>query len=296
MLVFKGVIIVPTLYIPATADTYVYQRCPHKKFSTFTLMSAGRSSTGEMAYMLLKFSPQQRLPVGAVVTNAELFLTITSVFSDSVSPIYGVHRIQQRWRPCGVTWAKLPLYDLSPVATFASPILGLMSISLTNLVEQWVLGEKCDAGLLIKNETEFAPRTYIRASTINYPNCDSWPRLCIQYTIPAVVVGSITPQFTNNYVNLTVPPLGSAEHEKDVSLLNLVTILITNNGPSSVELHLEISPDGTNFMQEGRIITIAPSTTEALVSGLFARYVKVFADDVGGLGADLDVYYQGQSG
>ncbi|MDP3487853.1 MAG: DNRLRE domain-containing protein, partial [Bacillota bacterium] len=259
-------------------------------------MSAGRWSSGQLGYMLMKFSARSRLPVGAIITNAELCLYVVTAFSASILPIYGVHRIMQRWSSSAVNWASRPIFDTVPVSTFSSPALGLLSTGITSLVEQWVSGESCEVGLLIKGDTAFNSNNYFQAATVNSVNCDGWPRLKIDYSTPAVVIGTITPQFINDYVNLPVPPSGSAEHEKDVSLLNLVTILVTNNGPSSVELHVEISPDGTNYMPEGSSITITSSATEALVSGLFARYVKVVAKDLNGLGADLEIYYQGQSG
>lgn len=286
----------PTLYISATADTFVYQHFPHNNYVNRDFMSAGRSSYGQLGYILVNFSPQSRLPVGATITSAELLLYVLTTFSASTAPVYGVHRIQQTWSASTVNWANRPLYDSAAVTTFASPVLGLLTIGVTSLIEQWVSGQSCEAGLLIKNENEFNANTYFQAATVNRKNCDFWPRLKIDYSTPAVAIGSITPQFINDYINLLVPASGSAEHEKDVSLLNLVTILVTNNGPSAVEVHLEISPDGTNFVPEGRTITVYASTTEALVSGLFARYVKVVADDLNGIGANLDIYYQGQSG
>ena len=286
----------PTLYISATADTFVYQRYPHNNYVNREFMSAGRSSCGQLGYMLVNFSPQSRLPVGATITSAELRLYVLTTFSASISPIYGVHRIQQPWSASTVNWAKRPLYDSVAVTTFVSPVLGLLTIGVTSLIERWVSGESCQAGLLIKNDNEFNANTYFQAATVNRSNCDLWPRLKIDFSTPAVAIGSITPQFINDFVSLVVPASGSAEHDKDVSLLNLVTIMVTNNGPSLVEMYLEISPDGTNYMPEGRVVTVAPNTTEALVSGLFARYVKIRADDLTGLGSNLEIYYQGQSG
>lgn len=286
----------PTIFISAAADTFVYQRYPRNNYVDRAFMSAGRSECNRLGYMLLLFQPSQALPREASITNAELRLMVITAISTTPSTTYSLHRVQSRWSASTVTWNSMPMFDSTPVASFASPSLGLLSNNVTGLVSAWSSGERSQLGLLIKNSTTFNANTYIQSATVNARNSDNWPRLKIEFTLPAVSIGSITPQFANELVNMPVPASGTAEHEKDVSLYSLVTVLVTNLGPGAVDVYLELSPDGVNYVQEGAVTFIEANDTAALVSGIFARYVKVVAIDHAGQGASLDIFFQGQIG
>lgn len=246
--------------------------------------------------MLMNFDLNSVLPFGTTITNAELLLTLVTAVSQIPMPTYGIHRIKSRWAAKSVTWACPPLFVATPSYTFSSPSTGQLSTDVTALVVPWVTGATSELGLLIKNANSFAPGTYIQAATSNAKDSDTWPRLKVDYLLPAVSIGTITPQFVNDLVSINVPASGNAEHLKDVSLLGLLTIVATNNGPSSVGLQLYISPDGASYALEGAEVIVLPGDTIGLVSGIFARYVRVLATDLGGAGANLNLYYQGQIG
>lgn len=256
-------------------------------------MMAGKSCRGSFCYMLLRFGIKRALPVGATLVNASLQLTVTESFSSELTPEYAVLRILSRWSPTRVKWSNRPIFDLVPQATFPAPTSGLLSINVTTLVQSWLSGASANLGLLIKGSGCLRRGTFFRTATRNSLNSDNWPRLILQYVLPSVVV---SPEFINIYHNFNVPNGGSTYEVQDVSLLSLVTVNVTNNGPDSVDVLLEISADGVNYIQSGSTRTVANGDTANLMSDTFLQYLKVVIADGSTNGANVDVYYQGQIG
>lgn len=283
----------PTMYLLPQTDTFVYQFKPCRNYSRRSRMLAGRTCNGSLSYLLLRFGLRRALPVGASLVSASLLLTVTKSFSREPTPEYAVLRILSRWSSARVNWRSRPIYDPTPAATFVSPVVGTENIDVTSLVQSWLSGEDTNLGLLIKGIGSRCRRTFFTVSTVNSLNSDNWPRLMLQYVLPSVVV---SPEFINIYRNLNVPSGGSTNEVQDVSLLGLVTVSVTNNGPDSVNVHLEISTDGINYVQSGSTRTIVNRATVNLIADTFVRYLKVVIVDVSVNGADVDVYYQGQIG
>lgn len=285
-----------TEYVRAQWDTFIYQLDPNRNYSDRDYMSAGRDINGSLSYMLLNFGLKQALPKGSTIVSADLLLTLINVFSATVAPLYGLHRIQEVWSPTVVTWSNCPLYDPVAITTFNSPPPGLLTLDITTLAQQWLSGEYEELGVLIKGDSSFNAGTFARAATTEREDSDQWPRIRVVYNMPAVVIGPIQPEFINTHVNLLVPAGGSTSNVQDVSLMSLVSAIVTNNGPDVVGVHLEISADGSNYIVSGSTKTIAAGGTTNLVADIFALYLKVVVVDNSTGGSVVDIYYQGQIG
>ena len=68
----------------------------------------------------------------------------------------------------------------------------------------------------------------------------------------------------------------------------------TTIAPATVKL--QISPDGTNWMDEGSVVTLNDGELTALVSSIFLRYARVFYAAVDAASTvTLNIYFQAQS-
>lgn len=283
----------PIIYLLPEADTTVYQLLPCQNFALRSRMLAGHDADGSESYMLIRFALDTILPPGSTVIDASMLLFFTYTQRTSDQTEYGVHRILSEWSPTRVNWFTRPLYEQTPALTFSSPFPGSLRLDVTELVQAWQTGGAANLGLLIRGLGSLPRGNFIRAATINATDSDSWPRLRIDYLLPTPVVA---PEFVNLQDILEVPAGGSAEEVQDVSLWRLATVSVSNQGPDAVEAHLEISADGSNYVQTGATRTVQSGETVNLVADIFARYLKVVVTDVGGNGATVEVYYQGQIG
>jgi hypothetical protein len=280
-----------TIYVLPSADTTVYQLLPCQNFYLRPRMLAGTHCNQSLAYMLLRFPVGAALPLGATLVDASLVLNFTRAHRTSSQTEYGLYRVLSDWSAARVTWLTRPPFDGTPATTFPSPFPGPLRIDVTNLAQSWANGENANLGLLIRGLGRLPRDNLIEAATVNAVNSDTWPRLRLDYVLPTPV---IQPEFINIQAILIVPPGGTADEVQDVSLLELVTVIATNQGPDTVDVHLEVSADDVNYVPSGSIRTLAVGATVNLVADIFARYLKVAASDNGAGGATVDVFFQGQ--
>lgn len=62
---------------------------------------------------------------------------------------------------------------------------------------------------------------------------------------------------------------------RDVSELTIYSCAIKNRGSTPAFIHLEISPDGTNWVHDSKNLELVPGQLEVLVPQLFLRYIRV---------------------
>lgn len=283
----------PTIFLTADGDTFVYQFHPQRNYSKSSHMSAGRDTNGSLGCMLLSFDLRNTLPAGSVISNAALLLTVINSVQTTASAIYDLMRIQSSWSAGKVTWDSLPLCQTVPQASFASPPIGPFQVDLTSLAQDWQSGQFAEQGVIISVRGYPNCGTYFQAATINALNSDQWPKLSVEYSLPFVTVA---PTFSNHRVNLVVPAGGSVEHTQDVSLSSLMTVSVRNNGPDVISAHLEISADGVKYNQSSSIKSIQPGGVVNLAADLFALYLRIVLTDEVSSGSSADVYFQGQIG
>ena len=259
-------------------------------------MLSGRDAQGYHGMSLITFPVRSAVPAGATITGGELRLHVVSTNSHSISPLYGVFRILQTWDASRVTWASRPSYDAIPLHTFPQPSLGALSLDITRVVADWSLGLGAQLGVLIGAHSELSPNTIFHVASVNATHSDTWPRLKVTYAMPALSVATIYPQFVDDQHTLTIPSLGSAKHDKNVSLMNPVTVWATNYGPDAAQIQLFNSPNGENFVAEGPVYTLVTNETVGMVAAVFSKYLRVMATAVGPSGAIVNLHYQGQIG
>lgn len=62
---------------------------------------------------------------------------------------------------------------------------------------------------------------------------------------------------------------------KDVSELTIYSFAIRNRGSTPVLIHIEISPDGTNWVPDSMNLELVPGQLEVIAPQLFLRYIRV---------------------
>jgi hypothetical protein len=269
---------VPTLYLAPVGDTFVSQRRAQRNYVRRTFIAAGRDEDGYRAASLIVFRVRGALPAGATITEGKLLLTVIDAFAHTPQPTYGVYRVLSRWRATAVTWSSRPAFAAVPVSTFPHPPLGVLSIDVTRLAGDWFAGRSAEFGVTIRARSVFAVNTYFCAASVNAADSDTWPRLKLNYTLPAI---SVAPRFVDEHYTLAVAGLSTAFHDIDVSLFNPVSVWATNNGPGDALTQLLISPDGVNFVPDSPSYALAANQTVSMVASVFSQYLRVMVTTTG---------------
>ncbi|NLW16070.1 MAG: DNRLRE domain-containing protein [Firmicutes bacterium] len=284
----------PTIFLPARGNTFVYQFRPYQNYSRHQHLSVGRDFNGSLGYTLINFRPQSVLPANATILNAQLLLRVQNVKQTDTQATFKVCRIISNWNWRWVTWRTCPEYDSNPLQVFPTPSTGLLNLDLTSLVQKWHSGEYAPLGLMILGASNLARGTFFQIHSTNAPNSDYWPQLMIEYTLPQTVVAP--PTFVNSHGNITVPANDTRDMVIDVSDTRIMTAIVTNEGPSSVSAHLEISADGINYVSSSAPRLVQPADTTRLVADVFARYLRVVITNTTDTDTRVIIYCQGQIG
>lgn len=282
----------PTLYLAPSGDTFVSQRHAQRNYVRNTFISAGRDEDGYRSVSLIVFRVRGALPAGATITKGELLLTVVDAVAHTSQPTYGVYRVLERWRATAVTWGSRPAFAAVPITTFPHPPLGVLNIDVTAPAADWFSGMSAEFGVIIRARSVFDANTYFRAASVNAADSDTWPRLKLNHTLPAM---SVAPRFVDEHYTLAVAGQSTAFHDIDVSLMNPVSVWVTNNGPGDAVTQLLISPDGTNFVPDSPSYALGVNMTVSMIATVFSQYLRVMVTTTGINEASITLRCQGHA-
>lgn len=301
------------LTIPAAADAQVDRWHPERNYGRRPTARVGSTGDWERYRSLFAFPLQERVPPGATIEAALLVLPLARLEVGATQPQLAVHRVLQPWREDEVTWRHQPAAGEAPRAYAAlSRNDDALQADVTRLARGWLRGDPHNAGVLLRwacDQTAGHAVLYTSQSAW----CQRWPVLRVRYTahcpgcpgIPVPVKPlsvkvlnpvSIEPRLFELRKILRLEGGGSASHMQETSILQMLTVFVTNRGPGEVVIQLQVSPDGQAFVTDAAPQALAAGGTTALVTQTFARYARLHAVTPGDQGARLILHYQGQIG
>ncbi len=134
------------VYIPySSQDSFIDQRNPNRNYGSEVELKV-RGQAGDINQALFRFDLSS-IPAGSNISSATIYFYATHKIP---SPVY-LHRITNNWTETGVTWNNFangydstPIGSLVPYANFQ-----VYSVSITNLVQQWVNGTIANQGVVL---------------------------------------------------------------------------------------------------------------------------------------------------
>ena len=102
--------------------------------------------------------------------------------------------------------------------------------------------------------------------------------------------------FTNQSENLTTADDYDGSTQRDISLQRQYSFFVNNTGSNSATVKVQISPDGTLWVDDSTEFTIAGSETKVLGPNRFANYARIsFKSTTTAESTTLTVAYQSQA-
>jgi len=127
------------------------------------------------------------LPVGAVITNADLNLYQWFTYGSSNFAV-GAHKVIQGWAESAITWNNQPTYsDISESTIIVTAgAIAWRSWNITSLVQGWLDGSIANYGVVLTGDRDTAlPSSRISCySSDNIDNPTLRPKLEITYYVP----------------------------------------------------------------------------------------------------------------
>lgn len=210
-----------------TTDTYIVQSSPQSSYGNSSSLQVGTSGVAGTARRALIFFDLGQIPNDAIISYASLDFDVSSGASGVPS---GIYKVTSQWDK-NVTWNTQPSIDSRKYESFSTSALGSFSVSIKDLVQEWVNGAP-NHGLMIKADDENSAPSY-SISSFEEITAGSQPELTIGYTIPTtgkkqveyVGSGSTSGTGTSIVANL---PASAQQGDLLVALVNYNTTSVIN--------------------------------------------------------------------
>jgi hypothetical protein len=102
--------------------------------------------------------------------------------------------------------------------------------------------------------------------------------------------------FTNQTENVTSADDYAGSTQRDISLQRQFSFFISNTGTNSAIVKVQISPDGTFWVDDSAEFTIAAATAQVLGPNKFANYARIsFKSATTGSSTGITITYQSQA-
>lgn len=237
------------------------------------------NTTPPSAYRSLLHFNVSSIPANAEIQTCILNMYVINTVDSNVQDFFTPYLVNSSWNQF-TKWATQPIINYS-VKGSSTEIAGVGNVSfdVTSIVKYWI-SSGINNGLVLKStETvELSPKTFVSSNDTNHS--DLRPFLNIQYNDPAPITvfkrrfettSAIIPTSTTLQTSLAI----------DVSQIFDYTIFIQNTGLNSINLTLQISPDGVNFTTEAQQ-SIPSGGLTPLVSRYLANYIRFLYISPGG--------------
>lgn len=239
------------------------------------------------SYIYFDLSP---LPYNAFITSAKMQLFLLEDYLKCLSKNIYVYMLQEDFGDY-TTYNQQPRYSINYIKTNISyKNFGVIEIPITNFVIKWTNGEVINKGLLIRceeNKKSLVEFGSSKNTTYNYI-----PKLYLNFTQPTnqceilhklIEVKEL--EFNFYFSDFVQTPA------IDVSKLIVGSFFIQNTGIKEIDVWVEVSFDGLNWVKDTNK-KVGFSSTEVLIAKYYGKYYRIVINTNGAATAKIKFIYQ----
>ena len=262
-------------------DTYIDSSSPNKNFSDLGISWVGReSSTTDFRY-LVRFS-LDNVPSNAEIISCHIKLYIDSIQDETIEGYFTFYPIISDWDYTAVTWNSQPIID----ETVHSPSVNIKGISIyqwdiTDIAKRWQQGLGANLGILLKDDDlkdkDNKRLISSRNPTLLFAHCR--PKVIIQYSRrdsscceSCFITGR---QFTERFFQVETDDTIQRTERFDASQQFNISCFIKNTGLMPAEVHVEVSPNDTDYIVDSPLFKILPDEMTVLVPRIFSKFIYI---------------------
>lgn len=233
-----------------------------------------------------------KIPQNVKIIDATLIINIKHVGSGYPN-IITTYALMENWGLEGVTWENQPHYNtkISGESINVSR-RSQCKLKITSIIKKWYKNEISNYGIVLKNNE-------IKDKTTSKIVGDMDAIVQITYSSKNIIGKDLNekcpPQFTEKVERFDTDDLFGYSTLRNTSLKSTVIFLVENLGTNIITAHLQVSPDGINFIDEPFKVLIEMNEIKYLVPCIFSKFTRVAVKNINSVETStVKIWYQAQ--
>lgn len=235
-----------------------------------SVMRIGMYDKKKIYRILTKISINE-VPQDSEIIAAKLKLTLSANESKHTNVITP-YALMEDWTLNTVKWCNQPAFN--PEIFGKSENVKRESryvFDITPIVQKWHTNKIPNYGIILKNQEQ---KSITFAKMIGDMKKSHGPKVEICYKLkPSCIL--VTTKFIEKSEELDTNDLYSFSKIRNTSLTKTVIFFIENIDIHEITAHLQVSPDGTSFINEPFIISVGMNKIKFIVPCIFAKFTRV---------------------
>lgn len=255
-----------------------------------SIMGIGMYNINNVYRILFKI-PIKKVPQDAEIVHVKLKLILISNRSKCTN-IVTPYALIDNWNLNTVEWDNQPDFNPEIFGENVNVKRGARYVfDITSLVQKWHRNEIPNYGIILKNK-EIKNRTFVK--TIADIREQYGPVVEIFYKTKSSCESTCT-KFIEKIEELYTNDLYSFSKIRNTSLTKTVIFFVRNLEIHEITAHLQVSPDGVNFINEPMNISVGMNKIKFIVPCIFAQFTRVAVRNIYcGETSKVKVWYQAQ--
>lgn len=270
----------------------VTSNCHSKHLYNSSIISIGMYHENEIYRILFKI-PINKIPKDAEIVAAKLKLNLITKRSKNKN-IITPYALIKKWDLDTVTWNNQP--DFSP-KIFGESVNVKEDLQyvfdITNIVKKWHTYEIRNNGIVLKNQEINSSNSVKSIADIRK---SYKPKVEIFYKLNFSCEPTLTSiKFINKIEKLDTNDSYSFSKIRNTSLTQTVMFFVKNLDICEIIAHIQVSPDGINFINEPAKILVGMNKIKFIVPCIFAKFTRIAVKNIhNGETSKVKIWYQAQ--
>ena len=280
----------PLILKPKIQLAQVTSNCHLESLDNYSVMGIGMYDINKVYRILFKI-PINKLPQDAEIVQAKLKLTLIANGS-KCSNIITSYALMENWSLNTVTWYNQPDFNPEIFGEAVNVKRGVQYVfDITSIVRKWHRNEIPNYGIVLKNN-EIRNRTFVK--TIANIREQYGPKVEIFYQSKFPCEPTCI-QFIDKMEELDTDDSYGFSKTRNTSLTKTVIFFVQNLEKYEIKAHLQVSPDGVDFINEPMNISVGMNKIKFIVPCIFAKFTRVAVRNIYyGETSKVKIWYQAQ--
>ncbi|GEM_PF-5525842 len=289
-----------TLNLTPSDATYVSKCSPDENFCASDILRIKSDKRlGNLYVGLIKLDIPPFLP-DIRVDRAFLYLFLDNHYIDRTFFLPRQALILKNlsnFSECAATWSNRPAHSGTPYAVIDLRdrfCLEYVKCDITALVSDWSDLPAKNYGLTLELASPVCGSIFFESKRGNHP-----PFVLIEYSHkkpePICRDARIISDFVDEIHRLQQQGPRATSPLIDISRSKTVSVFVQNLGSNPVTAHLQISPDGSSFIDDPQLVRLTDQNPAVIVPYRFAKYLRTVVQSDNGTGhINVNIRYQSQ--
>jgi len=275
---------------PKIQFVQVASNCSSEYLNNSKVMFIGMCDVNKIFRMLFKI-PINKLPEDAKIVDAKLKLILIpngSKYTDIITP----YALIEEWKLKTVTWDNQPAFNSEIFGKSVNVRRGAQYVfDITSIIQQWHKNKIQNNGIILKNQ-EIKNKTL--AKTITDITKSYAPKVEIFYRSECSSRKCQT-DFIDKSEEFDTSDSYSFSKIRNTSITKTVMFFVKNIEKYEIRAHIQVSPDGINFIDEPTQILVGLNEIKFIVPCIFAKFTRVAVKNIRcGKRSRVKIWYQAQ--